>query len=63
MCHNGIIYDTSLVVKIVGRLPVMAEFDKKYAPEKMLLIGEQGIPLERFLLEPVKNWLVESPDS
>lgn len=42
-------------------LPGMAEFDKRYAPEKMLLIGEQGIPMERFLLEPVKNWLVSTP--
>ena len=38
-------------------LPGMVEFDKKYSPKKILLIGEQGIPMERFLLEPVKNWL------
>lgn len=38
-------------------LPGMAEFDNKYHPDRILLAGEHGIPVERFLLEPVKNWL------
>jgi len=39
------------------QLPGIAEFDRKFHPGRILLVGEQGIELERFLLEPVTDWL------
>jgi predicted AAA+ superfamily ATPase len=39
-------------------LPGIAAFSKKFNPQKKLLIGGQGIPLEEFLLHPSEDWLV-----
>jgi uncharacterized protein len=39
-------------------LPGMAAFSKKFNPQKKLLIGGHGIPLEEFLLRPSEDWFV-----
>jgi predicted AAA+ superfamily ATPase len=36
------------------RLPGIAEFSKHFPATKKLLVGNQGIPLEEFLLTPVE---------
>jgi len=37
------------------RLPGIAEFSKQFPKAKKLLVGEQGIPLEEFLVTPVED--------
>tara|TARA_R110000868_G_scaffold158036_3_gene385772 strand:+ start:17076 stop:18254 length:1179 start_codon:yes stop_codon:yes gene_type:complete len=36
-------------------LPGMAEFKKQYDPDKVLLVGAQGLPLEIFLQTPIES--------
>lgn len=38
-------------------LPGISVFSKKFKPNRNLLIGTGGIPLEHFLSEPVEHWL------
>lgn len=38
-------------------LPGMAAFAGAFRPDKMLLVGGDGIPLEDFLGAPVSSWL------
>ena len=37
-------------------LPGMDAFDKAFKPKRKLLVGEDGIPLEKFLLTPAEAW-------
>lgn len=39
-----------------GHLPGMEEFDRRFKPKRKLLVGGEGIPLEKFLAVPVENW-------
>jgi uncharacterized protein len=34
----------------------MEMFSREFAPKKLLLVGEEGIPLEQFLSNPVMKW-------
>lgn len=36
--------------------PGLAAFDEAFKPARKLLVGEDGIPVEEFLLEPVARW-------
>jgi len=38
-------------------LPGMGEFAKEFKPQRKLLIGGQGIPLEEFLATPPEKWV------
>lgn len=38
-------------------LPGMAAFCKHFKVKRPLLVGDQGIPVEEFLLTPVENWV------
>lgn len=38
----------------------IAAFEKCFAPERSLLVGEQGIPLEEFLTKPASHWFESS---
>jgi len=38
-------------------LPGMDAFDKAFKPNRKLLVGEDGIPLEKFLLTPAEEWM------
>lgn len=38
-------------------LPGMAEFAVKHSPERRLLVGGEGIPLEEFLATPAEDWV------
>jgi len=38
------------------RLPGMDAFEKAFKPKRKLLVGADGIPLEKFLLTPAVNW-------
>lgn len=38
-------------------LPGMDAFDKAFKPKRKLLVGEDGIPLEKFLLTPADEWV------
>lgn len=38
-------------------LPGMAAFVTRFAPTRMLLVGEGGVPLDEFLDRPVPTWL------
>jgi predicted AAA+ superfamily ATPase len=40
-----------------GNLPGMEEFDRIFKPKRKLLVGGDGILLERFLSHPVEEWL------
>ncbi len=35
----------------------MAEFDKRFQPTRKLLVGGDGIPIEKFLSQPVPHWI------
>ena len=52
---------TSIEVKS-GRkrdgLPGMEAFRKKFSPDRQLLVGEGGIPLEEFLGRPAEHWVL-----
>jgi predicted AAA+ superfamily ATPase len=37
--------------------PGMASFCEKFHPQRQLLVGGQGIPLEEFLSSPIERWL------
>ena len=37
-------------------LPGMVEFDRIFKPKRKLLVGGEGIPLEKFLTVSVENW-------
>lgn len=37
-------------------LPGMAAFAEAFKPQRMLLVGGDGIPVEEFLLKPVEEW-------
>ncbi len=39
-----------------GSLPGMVEFDRIFKPKRKLLVGGEGIPLEKFLTVSVENW-------
>jgi len=39
-------------------LPGLAAFGKAFHPQRLLLVGGEGIPLEEFLAQPVTRWLV-----
>ncbi len=38
-------------------LPGMAAFARQFKPERQLLVGGQGIPLEEFLSQPAVHWV------
>lgn len=38
-------------------LPGMDAFEKAFKPKRKLLVGEDGIPLEKFLLTPAAEWV------
>jgi hypothetical protein len=38
-------------------LPGMDAFDKAFEPKRKLLVGGDGIPLEKFLLTPAATWV------
>jgi uncharacterized protein len=38
-------------------LPGMDAFDKAFKPKRKLLVGGDGIPLEKFLLTPAADWI------
>ena len=38
-------------------LPGMQAFNKAFKPDRMLLVGGGGIPVEEFLLSPLEQWL------
>lgn len=38
-------------------LPGMDAFEKAFKPKRKLLVGEDGIPLEKFLLTPATKWV------
>jgi len=40
-----------------GNLPGMEEFDRIFKPKRKLLVGGDGILLEKFLSHPVEEWL------
>jgi hypothetical protein len=40
-----------------GSLPGMEEFGRIFKPKRKLLVGGDGILLEKFLLHPVEEWL------
>ena len=35
----------------------MDAFDKAFKPKRKLLVGGDGIPLEKFLLNPAADWV------
>jgi len=35
----------------------MSAFAKGHKPKRQLLVGQEGIPLEDFLMSPVERWL------
>jgi len=39
------------------RLSGMSAFTKAHKPKRQLLVGQEGIPLEDFLMSPVERWL------
>ena len=39
-----------------GSLPGMGEFGRIFKPKRKLLVGGEGIPVEKFLSVPVENW-------
>jgi predicted AAA+ superfamily ATPase len=36
----------------------LGSFAEAYSPEKILLVGGDGIPVGEFLSEPVETWLI-----
>ncbi|HLA04814.1 MAG TPA: hypothetical protein VJZ16_02410, partial [Syntrophales bacterium] len=38
-------------------LPGMDAFDKTFQPQRKLLAGGDGIPLEKFMLTPAAEWV------
>lgn len=38
-------------------LPGLAAFARAFRPRRLLLVGADGIPLERFLSRPVRHWV------
>lgn len=38
-------------------------FVNKFKPDRVLLIGDQGIPIEKFFLTPLSSFISKSPDS
>ena len=40
-----------------GVFPGMKAFDEAFHPDRKLLVGGDGIPLEEFLLKPVEHWV------
>jgi hypothetical protein len=50
----------AIEVKSGGRrqaLPGLAAFARQFKPQRQLLVGGQGIPLEEFLSKPAAHWL------
>ncbi len=39
-------------------LPGMEAFSKKFTPDRQLLVGEGGVPLEEFLEKPAEHWVL-----
>jgi hypothetical protein len=35
----------------------MDEFSKKFKPKRLLLVGSEGIPLEKILGNPISKWI------
>ena len=42
------------------QLPGMDEFEKRFSPDRTLLVGEGGIPLNEFLTVPAHHWFEEA---
>jgi len=40
-----------------GALPGMQAFNEAFRPDRLLLVGGDGIPVEEFLVQPVERWL------
>jgi len=40
-----------------GKMPGMAAFRSKYPRAKSLIIGESGVPLEKFFSASAQEWL------
>jgi len=40
-----------------GGLPGMAAFQAAHHPDRTLLVGDDGIPVEEFLAAPVTRWV------
>lgn len=38
-------------------LPGMDEFARLFGPQRMLLVGGDGVPLEEFLSKPIEHWI------
>lgn len=43
--------------QVPNRLPGLGTFAGRFTPRRTLLIGEDGIPLDEFLRQPVTDWL------
>ena len=43
--------------RATGTLPGMAAFSEAFRPTRKLLVGGDGIDVERFLVKPVREWL------
>ena len=43
--------------RVAETLPGMAAFAEAFKPERMLLVGGEGIAVEEFLLKPVEHWV------
>ena len=41
----------------IRKVSGMEEFRQRYGPQKCLIVGADGIPLERFLSEPAQYWV------
>lgn len=35
----------------------LAAFETRFSPDRILLVGGEGIPLEEFLALPIESWL------
>ncbi|OPY84632.1 MAG: hypothetical protein A4E72_02143 [Syntrophus sp. PtaU1.Bin208] len=42
-----------------NNLPGMEAFDRAFKPRRKLLVGDEGIPLEKFMLTPAIDWVLE----
>lgn len=53
-------YLTAIEVKSGNKkenLSGLEKFNSQFNPNKLLVVGEQGIDIEKFLLSPVENWV------
>jgi len=52
----GLVKEKNFADSAINSLPGIEEFDRRFKPKRKLLVGGEGIPIDKFLSVPALKW-------